>query len=222
MTFVAIDDQFPENKKVDKLHDRAFRFHVTALCYCGRNQTDGHVSARAVKVIAAIVETQPKRWVTELVQAKLWAHDQEGDGFWINDYLEYNPSAEDVKARIEKSKNAANKRWGKDATGNATSNAPGTANSNALPSPPLKSESSLPSLTSRFVGDDAHASNGSTLDRLYALARSPNDRDKVTRATNGLPEFALVNALEAAKGPAVRDRLGAALARLAKFRRDAA
>jgi hypothetical protein len=112
-----IDNDFPENPKVEKIHDRAFRFHVTALCYCHRNATDGHVSAKAVKIIGAILETTGKRWPAELAASGLWKEDELGDGFWINDYLLYNPSRDEAKqlrdARRAAGRKGAAARWNK-------------------------------------------------------------------------------------------------------------
>lgn len=114
--YTALDHGFPENQKVMALHDRSFRFHIIALDYCSRNMTDGHLSARAVKVLAAILETTSKRWTAELVQSGLWKHDEAGDGFWINDYLKHNPSGSSMKKLRDVRRSAglkgAEKRWG--------------------------------------------------------------------------------------------------------------
>lgn len=119
--YVALAHGFPENRKVMGLHDRAFRFHVTALDYCGRNLTDGHVSARGVKVVAAIMDTTIKRWPRELVAAGLWSPDKDGDGFWIKDYLIYNPSAAAMKDLSDKRRAAgvrgAEAKWRKERIG---------------------------------------------------------------------------------------------------------
>lgn len=96
MSWLKVDDHFPENEKVENLHDRAFRFHVTAMCYCARNLTDGIVSPRGVKVVGAIMSTHPRRWVNELVNAGLWI-SRGGGEFEIKDYLIYNPTKEQVK-----------------------------------------------------------------------------------------------------------------------------
>lgn len=98
MSWVKLDDHFPEHEKVNGLHDRAFRFHVAALCYCARNRTDGLITARSAGVVAAILNTQTKRWIDELTAAGLWTADEGSDGWRINDYLDYNPSAEQIRA----------------------------------------------------------------------------------------------------------------------------
>lgn len=96
MTWLRIDDGFSEHEKVQELHDRAFRLHVVAMCYCARNLTDGYLAPKAVKVCGAIIGTAAKRWPAELVAADLWIPDGTG-GFAIKDYLHYNPAAADVK-----------------------------------------------------------------------------------------------------------------------------
>lgn len=210
--FVAIAIDFPEHPKVTELHDRAFRFHVTALAYCARNLTDGHVSARGVKVVAAIVDTQPKRWTAELVAARLWRHDPAGDGFWIHNYLEYNPSQEEVKERSERGRRNANSRWTGNADGNATGIGGGIGKANALPSHPIPlNEIQAPP---SYEGTDF-----TPLGKLKAACRVDHDGVvKLNRAAKGCTEADLVAALEACKGPGVRDRLAVALSELKKRR----
>jgi hypothetical protein len=41
MSWVRLDDSFPEHPKVIALTDAAFRAHVRGLCYAGRFLTDG-------------------------------------------------------------------------------------------------------------------------------------------------------------------------------------
>jgi hypothetical protein len=98
MPWVKLDDGFAENEKVTGLTDRGFRLHVTALCYCGRNLTDGYVGPRTLKILAAILGwSNARRWVAELVNAGLWIADDDHDGHKIKDFTEYNPTAEEVK-----------------------------------------------------------------------------------------------------------------------------
>jgi len=95
MPWLRLDDGFAENEKVLPLSSPAFRLHVTALLACSRNLTDGFVSdARFVTVAATARVT--RRYAAELENAGLWQRTQ--DGWIVNDYLDYNPSAEKVKA----------------------------------------------------------------------------------------------------------------------------
>lgn len=116
MGWYRMDENFAENDKVSKLKHPAFRLHVAALGYCSRNLTDGYVSDRAVRVLGAILEFPTPRHVAQLVEVELWAPDENAGGYWINDYLVYNPDSETVKAlRDERStagKKGAAKRWG--------------------------------------------------------------------------------------------------------------
>lgn len=118
-----LDADFAENRKVSGLSDRAFRFHVAGLCYCARNLTDGHISARGVRVVAAVLEVrQAAARTSELVAARLWHKDSAGDGYWINDYLSKQDSRAEADARSKAARNAARSRWG-NADGIAIGNA---------------------------------------------------------------------------------------------------
>lgn len=120
MTWVKIDDGFPEHPKVGGLTDRAFRVHLTALCYSSRNLTDGHLTTKSVRVLAAILGVSVKKSVEELTEAELWHRTH--DGYVINDYLQFNPSAEKVKeqrrrtseARSQAGKLGAAAKWNTD------------------------------------------------------------------------------------------------------------
>lgn len=102
MTWVRVDDRFPDHPKVRGLSDRAFRAHVTGLCYACAYLTDGWVPPSVVTIKAA----------AELVQAGLWHETPATNGYWINDFLDYNPSREKVESDRQ-AKRAAGKLGGK-------------------------------------------------------------------------------------------------------------
>lgn len=85
MTWVRLDDAFATNPKVFMLSDGAFRAYVMGLCYASQHLSDGFVPAGYVKTRAA----------RELEAAGLWTQD--GAGWWIHDFLEYNPSRAEVE-----------------------------------------------------------------------------------------------------------------------------
>jgi hypothetical protein len=101
VTWVKLDDEFPENEKVASISDRAFRLHVSALCYCGRLLTDGVLDDRGQRVSLA-VSAATKRHVRELVDAGLWL--ERGKDFAIKDYLDFNPTRK--KVLEERARNA--------------------------------------------------------------------------------------------------------------------
>lgn len=86
--WTRLDDNFPDHPKVVGLSDRAFRVHVTGLCYASRHLTDGFVPRAAAKSWG--------RAVAELVEARLWV--AEDNGYRIHAFLEYNPAREKVLA----------------------------------------------------------------------------------------------------------------------------
>lgn len=99
MVWVRLEDTFPEHPKVIVLSDQAFRTHVTGICYCSRNLTDGFIPNPAAGGGAA-----------ELVSAGIWSESE--SGFHIHDYLDYHPSRASVLAEREK-KRKAGKKGGK-------------------------------------------------------------------------------------------------------------
>lgn len=98
MSWVKLDDRFPDNLKVNTLSDAAFRAYVTSICYSARELTDGFITVRQAKEWAG-----KPRVVQELVPG-LW--ELCNDGFRVHDYLKYNPTRKQVTAERE----AARKR----------------------------------------------------------------------------------------------------------------
>jgi hypothetical protein len=108
MTWARLDDGFPQHPKVIGLSDAAFRLHVSAVCYCARNLTDGAIPKAALKVLGGSA-----RHVAELHTAGLW--EAAGNGFTVHDYLDYNPSAKQIdskrKAKSVAGAKGASSRW---------------------------------------------------------------------------------------------------------------
>lgn len=98
MTWVRLDDNFPDHPKVLGLSDAAFRVEVAGICYAGRYLTDGWVPAPGTKRLA-----------DELVKAGLWLPD--GSGFQLHDFLDYQESRAEAQARSERARQAALRRW---------------------------------------------------------------------------------------------------------------
>jgi len=110
-----LDDRFPSHRKVALLSDRAFRLHVSAICWCAENLTDGRISDRELPLVAHIRGI--KATARQLQDAGLW--DRLEDGWEIHDYLDYNPSREQVL--IERKKNAERQeRWRRRRSGKPT------------------------------------------------------------------------------------------------------
>lgn len=218
---LKVDDQFPSHSKVIGLSHRAFRLHVTGLCYCAANLTDGHIAKEALPVVGAIAGRSPAI-LRELEDARLWVPVP--GGWVVHGYLDWNSSKEEVQKRRAAAKASAQRRWHPE--GNANGIADSSTKSNASPAFPLPlprealASSPIPAVD---VGHDSHESRTNRV--LAAIGIAEDDHDtymKVFRAARGCAEGDIVAAIEAATGPGVRDRLAVVLATLKKRKERAA
>lgn len=113
MTWVRLDDGFPDNLKVARLSDAAFRAYVTALCYASRTLSDGAIPKERLRVVFGNT-----RNLNALVDACL-VEVAEGGDVSIHDYLVFNPSKEKVLAerasaaeRMQRSRERSGERTG--------------------------------------------------------------------------------------------------------------
>ena len=95
MTWVKIDDSFPNHPKIVGLTDKAFRIHISGLCYCGTYLTDGFVPM----TIAARFANEEMKYIVELEQAGLWREAPQDNGFYIHDYLAHQTSKTQVEEK---------------------------------------------------------------------------------------------------------------------------
>lgn len=96
MTWVRIDDSFPNHPKIIGLSDGAFRLYITALCYSNAYLTDGIVPQKTIKKLSNF------RHISALIEANLW--EKCGDDIIILGYEEYQFTKE--KVEIERKKAA--------------------------------------------------------------------------------------------------------------------
>lgn len=87
MPYLNLDDHFAIHPKVDNLSAGAFRLHVSGLCYCAMNLTDGVVEARR---LSRLMPEYDKAYLCELIEAAMWIPHP--DGYSIHDYLDWNKS----------------------------------------------------------------------------------------------------------------------------------
>jgi hypothetical protein len=122
MTWVRLDDQFPDHTKVIAAGPAAAWLYVTALCYCNRMLTDGFVPGNQVPRLVP----NASKLVDRLLTAGLWRKaSRDGvDGYEVHDFLKYQPTREEVLE--ERRKNADRQerfRAAKKAKRNGTHNA---------------------------------------------------------------------------------------------------
>ncbi len=100
MTWVRFDDRTPSHPKVVTLSDAAFRLWVTATCHASEHLTDGALAAKVVPMLPRVPSgAKFKALVSELEEAGLWHRTD--SGWEIHDYLQWNPSGEQVRAKRE-------------------------------------------------------------------------------------------------------------------------
>jgi len=107
MAWVRLDDGFFGHPKAQAIGQRGRELYLSALCWSSQNLTDGHVPATAWRRIGADAGVKPgsvRSLVGTLVGAGL-LHEN-GDGWVIHDFLDYNRSRSAVLAERE----AARKR----------------------------------------------------------------------------------------------------------------
>jgi hypothetical protein len=103
MGWVRVDDQFFRHPKARSAGKDGRLLFVTGLAYCTSNLTDGLIHRDALPLVAAEAEVRTAV-ARRLVEVGLW-EEVEG-GFQVHDYLDYQPSAEKVRAE----KSAAKER----------------------------------------------------------------------------------------------------------------
>lgn len=118
VTWVYLDDHFPDHPKVVAAGGDAAWLFVCGLAYCKRYRTDGAIPGPQVGKLTD--RRSPSRLAKRLVEVGLW--EVTVGGFRVHDYDDWNRPAE---SKSEKGRKAANARW------HATSIATGIALSNA-------------------------------------------------------------------------------------------
>lgn len=89
--FVRINDDFHSHPKVRAAGNAAIGLWARSLSFAGCYLTDGHVPMLDALALGR------RQDAAALVSAGLWIPN--GDGFVIHQFLEWNPTAEEVRAR---------------------------------------------------------------------------------------------------------------------------
>lgn len=107
MTWVRLDDSFPEHPKIARLGDTALAMFVVGLAYCNRNLTDGFIPNQVGLGQLRYCDGNPVPAIRELEKVGCW--DKVPGGWQVHDYFDYQPSRESVlkdreKERLKKRK----------------------------------------------------------------------------------------------------------------------
>lgn len=104
MTWVRFDDKFHSNAKIISAGNAAVGVYARALTWSSDNLTDGFVPEAVAQMFAGF---DGQAVLDRLVTVRLWERVE--GGYRAPDYLEYNPSAEKVRAE----RDAARERMAK-------------------------------------------------------------------------------------------------------------
>jgi hypothetical protein len=96
MSYAQLDVHFDEHPKYEGLSLAHMGLIACAISYCNRALTDGRLPAR--RVGAWGLEGEAARLIPELLRRQIWKATP--DGYEIVGYLDHNPSAKEVKARV--------------------------------------------------------------------------------------------------------------------------
>jgi hypothetical protein len=102
MTWVRLDDQFPDHPKVVAAGAQATWLYISGLCYCSRQLTDGRIPKPIVPRLTDL--RKPYDLAERLVVVGLW-RDEPGC-YVVHDYLAHQRS----KEQVEREREAANVR----------------------------------------------------------------------------------------------------------------
>lgn len=105
MSWVKIDDQFPYHRKVIAAGLEGRALYITALCYTAHQLTDGFIPESVMPVLEVLSGVaNVKQTASKLLDVCLW--DACENGYMIHDYLDYNPTKEEVIKTREARKDA--------------------------------------------------------------------------------------------------------------------
>jgi hypothetical protein len=101
MPWTRLDDGFHQHPKILALSDSAHRLFVDTLNWAVANLTDGHVPTHLPNIcLPHGTDRTRKAAIAELVGSGLWT--QNGVGWVIHDFGDYQETKEEVRARREK------------------------------------------------------------------------------------------------------------------------
>lgn len=110
MTWVKVDDKFPDHPKAVSLSDGAVACWLRGLCYSSRHELDGDLPTGALRLLGTT------KTAGELVAAGLW--EATDVGWTIHDYTVHQRTREEIDemraTKVAASSKGNHKRWHRD------------------------------------------------------------------------------------------------------------
>ena len=110
MVWAKFSDDWHDNPKMLQLPLDAVGLDSRAITWSCKNLSDGYLNLSVVKHIAGVRNW--KKIADTLVAAGRWEEDNEKGGYWIHDFLEFNPSYQEIeeKRASDRSRKSSQKR----------------------------------------------------------------------------------------------------------------
>lgn len=100
MAWLRLDDQYDDHPKVVAAGNDGQLLDLRAMLFCARRGTDGFVPYTQLPALSRSLP-KPERLPARLVEVGRWHDDPDSGGWWVHDYLTYNPPASDQEAERE-------------------------------------------------------------------------------------------------------------------------
>lgn len=97
MVWLKLDDQIAHHPKFIAAGPLASWLWVCGNGYCNKYLTDGFIPRSALRALGTV--PSPDKWAERLVAVGLW--EKVDGGYHVHDFVHYNPTAADVKAKRE-------------------------------------------------------------------------------------------------------------------------
>lgn len=96
MGWLKVDDKLPRNPKILAGDIETAWYYLCALTHCAEQLTDGYIADTAVPVIAPHI-TDPRDVADRCCELEMFSRVD--GGYQVRDYLDFNPSREEVLAK---------------------------------------------------------------------------------------------------------------------------
>ena len=100
MGWLKLDDQYDDHEKIVAAGPMAELLDVRGMLFCARRETDGFVPYTQLAALGRDLKA-PKKLAEALVEVGRWEDDPDEKGWWVHDYLVYNPPSEKKNAERE-------------------------------------------------------------------------------------------------------------------------
>lgn len=137
MAWFKVDDRFTFHPKVLTAGNEAIGAWVRLGAYCGAHLTDGKLPA------AIVLSVCGKDVAAQLVAIHFLDHAPDGS-YSMHDYLEYNPSAAQVRAERAATAERVARMRGRNGSSNGVTNTVGNGSPDPIPIPTLPDQPNQP------------------------------------------------------------------------------